>query len=90
MHTIFLFCLVVVMFYLFLPVIHRSRDADRGYGFVCSVARTDAQHRLRDILQHPAAFPRGGAMRLARATNAAGDENRSPDKALTAAIRGQT
>ncbi|MGM1326927.1 hypothetical protein ACS0TW_13155, partial [Klebsiella michiganensis] len=58
-HTIFLFCLVVVMFYLFLPVIHRSRDADRGYGFVCSVARTDAQHRLRDILQHPAAFPRG-------------------------------
>ncbi|PLL57982.1 hypothetical protein CWN04_13015 [Klebsiella michiganensis] len=32
-------------------------------------------------------FPGGGAMRLARATNAAGDENRSPNKALIAAIR---
>jgi len=31
--------------------------------------------------------PGGGAMRLARATNAAGDENRSPDKVLTAVIR---
>ena len=67
----------------------RPNYAHWGYGFVCSVARTDAQHRL-GYSSATCGLPRGGAMRLARATNAAGDENRSPDKALTAAIRGQT